>query len=52
MRQPEYSGQFRRDVRQMQKRGKNMEKLKALMNLLIEGLPLPAAYRDHPLQGQ
>ena len=29
-----------------------MEKLKALMNLLIEGLPLPAAYRDHPLQGQ
>ena len=52
MRQPEYSGQFKRDVRQMQKRGKNMQKLRALLDLLIEGLPLPVAYRDHPLQGK
>jgi mRNA interferase YafQ len=52
MRQPEYSGQFKRDVRQMQKRGKNMQKLRALLNLLIEGLPLSVAYRDLPLQGK
>ena len=29
MRQPAYSGQFKRDVKLAQKRGKNMDKLKA-----------------------
>ena len=51
MRQPSYSGQFRRDVKQAQKRGKDMEKLKALLALLMEGKPLPVAYLDHPLKG-
>ena len=51
MRQPVYSGQFKRDVKQAQKRGKDMEKLKTLLALLIGGQPLPAAYRDHPLKG-
>jgi mRNA interferase YafQ len=39
MRQPEYSGQFKRDVKQAQKRGKDIEKLKALLTRLIEGSP-------------
>ncbi len=51
MRQPSYSGQFRRDVKQAQKRGKDMEKLKTLLVLLMEGKPLPATYLDHPLKG-
>jgi mRNA interferase YafQ len=51
MRQPEYSGQFKRDVKQLQKRGKDLEKLKNLLNLLIEGETLPAMYLDHPLKG-
>ena len=51
MRQPNYSGQFKRDVKQAQKRGKDMEKLKALLTLLIEAEPLPSAYLDHPLKG-
>jgi len=51
MRQPDYSGQFKRDVRQAQKRGKDMDKLKALLGLLIEGKPLPASLLDHPLKG-
>jgi mRNA interferase YafQ len=51
MRQPDFSGQFKRDVRQSQKRGKDMEKLKTLLSLLIEGEPLPASYVDHPLKG-
>jgi len=51
MRQPDYSGQFKRDVKQSQKRGKNMNKLKTLLALLIEGEPLPASYLDHPLKG-
>ncbi len=51
MRQPDYSGQFMRDVKQAQKRGKNMDKLKKLLGLLIEGTQLPAIYLDHPLKG-
>ena len=50
MRQPDYSGQFKRDVKQAQKRGKDMSKLKMLLVLLIDGKPLPAAYLDHPLK--
>jgi mRNA interferase YafQ len=51
MRRPSYSGQFKRDVKQLQKRGKDMEKLKILLRLLIEGKPLPASCLDHPLKG-
>jgi hypothetical protein len=35
MRQPDYSGQFKRDVKQAQKRGKDMDKLRILLALLI-----------------
>ena len=52
MRQPDYSGQFKRDVKQSQKRGKDMDKLKSLLNLLIKGDPLPTIYLDHPLKGE
>lgn len=48
----EYSGQFSKDVKVAQKRHKDMNKLKYLMTLLINNtLPLPAVYKDHPLQG-
>lgn len=52
MRQIYYSGQFKKDVKQAQKRGKSMRKLKFLISLIIENKPLPARYRDHPLKGQ
>ncbi len=51
MRQPDFSGQFKRDVRQSQKRGKDMNKLKTLLSLIIDGKPLPDTYLDHPLKG-
>jgi len=51
MRRPAYSGQFKRDVKLAQKRGKDMAKLKEPMRLLIEELPLPRTYLDHPLKG-
>lgn len=41
MRKLEYSGQFKRDVKQAQKRGKDIDKLKILLSLLIEGNTLP-----------
>lgn len=50
-RNPEYSTQFQRDVKRAQKRGKDIEKLKALLRLLIEGEPPPPRYKDHPLRG-
>jgi mRNA interferase YafQ len=53
MRTAEYSTQFQRDVKLAQKRGKNMEKLKQLLALLIAAdAPLPAIYKDHPLKGE
>ncbi len=51
MRQPDYSGQFKRDVKLSQKRGKDMGKFKTLLGMLIEGDPSPAIYLDHPLKG-
>jgi mRNA interferase YafQ len=48
---PVWSGRFKRDVRRTEKRGKDMDKLKAVLLLLIEQKPLPASYNDHPLKG-
>ena len=48
---PVRSGRFKRDVKRAQKRGKDMDKLKAVLLLLIEGKPLPLAHGDHPLKG-
>ncbi len=48
---PVRSAQFKRDVKRVQKRGKDMARLKVLLTLLVEQSPLPAAYLDHPLRG-
>ena len=50
MRKPVYSGQFKRDIKQARKRGKDMDKLNTLLNVLIDGDPLPSAYSDHPYE--
>ncbi len=36
----------------MQRRGKNMAKLKAVITMLLEGAPLDPSLRDHPLKGE
>ena len=33
------------------KRGKDLAKLRELLNLLLAGHALPASYKDHPLKG-
>jgi mRNA interferase YafQ len=48
---PVRSGQFRRDVKRVEKRGKDLGKLRQLLGLLLAEAELPAAYRDHPLKG-
>ncbi|KXU38858.1 damage-inducible protein [Ventosimonas gracilis] len=52
MRTPYYCGQFKRDLRTAQKRGKDMDKLRELMQLLIDAAPLAARWKDHPLKGR
>jgi len=37
-------------VKRLQKRGKDLEKLKKLIELLLAGESLPALYKDHPLK--
>ena len=51
MRKPIEGAQFRRDVKLVQKRGKDMPKLREVILLLIEGSSLPLRYKDHPLGG-
>ncbi|MGX9367362.1 type II toxin-antitoxin system RelE/ParE family toxin [Desulfoplanes sp. PS50] len=48
---PVESSKFRKDVKKMQKRGKNMEKLRRLLTLLIEEQDVPDSYQAHPLKG-
>lgn len=50
MRAPSYSTQFARDVKRLQKRRKDLGKLKTLIEMLLAEQPLPAMYKDHPLK--
>ena len=43
--------QFSRDIKRLRKRGNDLQKLKAVVNLLAEGKPLPVSHRDHQLIG-
>ena len=43
--------QFKKDVKLAGKRGKDLDKLTAILDLLIAGDDLPAQYKDHPLRG-
>jgi mRNA interferase YafQ len=45
------TNQFKRDVKLAGKRGKDLAKLKVVLDFLIEGEPLPGQYKDHPLRG-
>lgn len=51
MRSPEYTTQFKRDLKTAQKRGYDIDKLKALIIQLCDGAPLAPKHRDHALAG-
>lgn len=51
MRTPILSSRFKRDVKRAEKRGKDLAKFTTVLNLLLSGEPLPAAFQDHPLKG-
>jgi mRNA interferase YafQ len=46
------TSQFKKDVKLAGRRGRDLDKLKAILDLLIDGDPLPAMYKDHPLRGE
>jgi mRNA interferase YafQ len=51
VRTPVISSRFKRDVKRMERRNKDIGKLREALLQLIDGLPLPARYQDHPLTG-
>ena len=52
MRLASYTGQFKRDVKLAVKRGKNMDKLRHVISLLLADEPLPRELGDHALKGE
>jgi len=48
---PVRSSRFKRDVRRLERQGKDLTKLRAVLSLLIEEEPLPDRYHDHALLG-
>ena len=45
------TNQFKKDMKRQQKRGKNLGKIKQVIELLVAELPLPPKHRDHGLTG-
>jgi mRNA interferase YafQ len=52
MRQPVRTNRFKKDVELVRRRGKDLNKLRAVMERLIAEEPLPGRCRDHPLIGE
>ena len=46
------TSQFKKDVKRAGKRGEDLSKLRAIMDLLIEGVALAPEFKDHPLRGE
>ncbi len=51
MRSIRRDSQFKRDVKRLQRRGKEMNKLKELIRHLVNGEKLPQKNKDHRLKG-
>ena len=45
------TAKFRKDVKLMKKRGKDLKLLQEVIDTLVEGKPLDAKYKDHALVG-
>lgn len=49
---PVRTGRFERDLKRLKRRGKDLDKLAALLRLLVQRKTLPAQYKDHSLKGR
>ncbi len=45
------SSKFKKDVKRLEKRGKDMSKLRRVITCLMEERSLSLEYKDHPLRG-
>jgi len=45
------TSQFKKDIKRQQKRGKDLTKIKKVIDMLLSGTVLPPKYRDHALTG-
>ncbi|MDI3535649.1 MAG: mRNA interferase YafQ [Eubacteriaceae bacterium] len=45
------TSKFKKDLKRVNKRGYNLELLKAVVSLLQRGEELPPEHKDHPLKG-
>lgn len=52
MRIPRTTKRFRRDYAKMERSGKKMQRLDAVMGILVDGTVLPSKYKDHALLGE
>ena len=43
------TAQFKRDFKKILSQGKDVSEFTSVLNLLVEGKPLPEKYGDHPL---
>jgi len=48
---PYYTNRIKRQLKTLQKRGYDMNLFKEVVNMLLDGKPLPPKHRDHPLHG-
>lgn len=49
---PVQRNEFKRDVKRVEKRGKNLDRLEFVVLELLNERPLDLKYRDHPLIGR
>ena len=47
-----YSNQFKKDYKLIKKRGYDINKLRNITQLLVEGKSLPSKYKEHYLIGK
>ncbi len=48
---PIFENQFKKDIKRLQKRGKDISKLKMVIEKLLENQELEPKYKDHALTG-
>jgi len=51
IRAPSYARQFEKDLKRVRKRGKDLAKIKPVIDALINAPPLPAQHHDPVLRG-
>jgi mRNA interferase YafQ len=51
MHKPNYTNQFRKDIKRLQKRGLDMNQIKGVMSTLINAKPLESKHKNHALIG-